>query len=426
MSEIIQTNYLLIGYSVSSWFAAQAIREEDDSGRILAITEDDKAYSRPLLSYVLGNRSKDIAYFGEVVSHNPIEVWWGSSVINLDGVERWAELSDGRKVEFERALIATGAIPVFPPIRGASGEGIFTFTHIDDLERMSAYIHKENIENILVLGGGFIGLKTCEALIELGLNIQLVELAPRLLINMTDEKSSRHLEKALIKEGVDIILEDTVEHFEREGQKLRGCVLKSGRSISCRMAVVAIGVRPNVAWLKGSGVQVDRGILVNRFQETSCPGVFAAGDVTETMNMVTGERSVTAIWPEAVIQGKIAGKNMAGKRDVYPGSLPLNAVEVGETALISAGLVNPPGDDDCEILVCESEGSYQKLVLKENRIVGLVFVKNIEKAGIYIHLLRQRISIDAFRDKLLQPDFGIISLPSNFRKHMVEGAGIEV
>ncbi len=426
MSETLRTDYLLIGFSVSSWFAACALREEDSSGRILAVTEEDRVYSRPLLSYVLGNRSNGMTYFGDVVSENPAEVWWNCAVEKLDGPGKWVELADGRRVAFGKALVATGGVPVFPPIPGAEGGGVFTFTRVDDMERMAAYIDQHDVEDILVLGGGFIGLKTCEALIALNKRITLVELAPRLLINMMDQTGSRYLEKALLKEGVEVVLEDTVERFERKENELCSSVLKSGRSLPHRLAVVAIGVRPNISWLAGSGLQVNRGVLVNAHQETSCPGVFAAGDVAETMNMITGERSVVAVWPEAVAQGKVAGKNMAGKHKTYQGSLPLNAVEVGETAIVSAGLVNPPDNGTYVTIIREERDVYQKLVLKEDRIVGLIFVGDIEKAGIYVHLIRHRIPVDSFREKLLQPDFGIISLPLNFRKHMVEGAGIEV
>jgi len=191
------------------------------------------------------------------------------------------------------------------------------------------------------------------------------------------------------------------------------------------LAVIAIGVRPNIDWLRGSGIEINRGIIVDEFQQSQRPDIFAAGDIAETKNLITGERNVVAIWPEAVKQGKVAGENMTGSRVSYLGSLPVNTVSVGEVTLISAGLVNPPLGD-FELLTEVTNDSYRKLVLKDGYLVGMILVNNIEKAGIYINLIRQKVKVGDFKDRLLKEDFGMISLPAEYRKHLVEGASIEV
>ncbi|MCX6091159.1 MAG: FAD-dependent oxidoreductase [Candidatus Atribacteria bacterium] len=420
-----ETKYLLIGYSVASWWCAHSIREGDRSGRIVAVTEEEGPYSRPLITYVLGKKTGDVAYTGTIFQHDEVEIYPRKRVVEIEPRDRIARLSDGTDIRFQKALIATGGIPIFPTIPGRENQGIFTFTRRSDMESIDTFLHGHPARNIVILGGGFIGLKTCEAMMDMKKNITLVELAPRLLQNMLDEEGSYYLEKALAHSGVHVIKEDTIVLFETETDRLTDVVLKSGRRIPADLAVVSIGVRPNVDFLRNSGIEVHRGIVVDEHQETSCPGLYAAGDVTETRNLLTGERNVVAVWPEAVNQGRIAGWNMTGREVAYEGSLPVNAVEVGEKAMVSAGIVNPPADG-YETIVRKDRENYQKLVLKDDLIMGAVFVGEISKSGIYINLMRQKLPVETFRDKLLDPNFGLINLPTNYRKHIVKGVGIEV
>ncbi|HSV31264.1 MAG TPA: FAD-dependent oxidoreductase [Atribacteraceae bacterium] len=420
-----KTKYLLIGFSVAAWFAARAIREVDWNGRILAVSDEEKAYSRPLLSYALGQGSRGIAYNGDALQRADVDILWGKRVSSLDLAGRTAILANGDEVEFDKGLIATGGVPVLPAFSGMDSPGVFTFTRVRDLDEVDRFIHRNQIQKVVILGGGFIGLKTAEALLGRELELSIVELAPRLLGNMVDKEGSALLEKALRNHDLEVILEDTIERFESDQGRLSAVMLRSGRRIPSELAVIAIGIRPNVDWLKHTGLEIDRGVVVDTHQETSVPGIFAAGDVAETTHFLTGERVVSAVWPEAVAQGKVAGWNMAGRETEYAGSLPVNALEVGELPLISAGIVSPDGVG-FETLVRRRGGVYQKLVLAGDRVVGLIFVGEIEKAGIYLNLIRQRFPVDTFREKLLDPKFGIINLPFNFRKHMVEGAGIEV
>jgi NAD(P)H-nitrite reductase large subunit len=394
-------------------------------GLITAITEEKQPYSRPLITYCLGKQTHSIQYHGRVLINNGVTVLNDQRVESLNVAGKTATLSDGTEVVFDKALIATGGIPIIPKIPGCDTQGIFTFTRQNDMEQIDSFLKTHSSKNIVILGGGFIGLKTCEAMMDMKKNITLIELAPRLLQNMMDEEGSYYLEKSLIRSGVHVIKEDTVVAFESEHGKLSDVVLESGRRIPADIVVVSIGVRPNVDWLRSSGIEINRGIVVNEYQESSCPGIYAAGDVAETHNLLTGEWNVVAIWPEAVNQGRIAGRNMTGRMTPYPGSLPLNVIEIGEKALVSAGIVNPVGEG-FEVLIRKDQENYKKLVLKDNLIVGIIFVGEIEKSGIFINLMRQKLSVESFRDKLLDPHFGLINLPTNYRKHLVKGAGIEV
>lgn len=421
-----KVEYLLVGFSVASWWAARSIRLSDPRGTILAVSEEEEeAYSRPLITYVLGGRVPEATYWGEVLHTQGVEVLWGSKAVRLDPEEKVLGLASGEEIAFEKALIATGSAPVIPPIEGVELEGVFTLTRRSDLFAIREYLERVSGRKVLIVGGGFIGLKTCEAFLDLGLQVTLVELAPRLLQAMLDDVGSKYLERALEEHGVRVITGETVQAFLGRNGRVVGAELKSGEVLDADVAIVAVGVRPSIDWLRDSGLLLGRGVVVDEYQETSCRGIFAAGDVAETRHFITGERTVVAIWPEAVRQGKVAGKNMAGDRVVYLGSLPMNVVEVGDMALASCGIVNPQGEG-FEILRREEESRYRKFVLAGERLVGFVLVGDIERAGIFVHLIRERIPVTSFREKLLDERFGLVALPSEYRKHMVLGAGVEV
>jgi NADPH-dependent 2,4-dienoyl-CoA reductase/sulfur reductase-like enzyme len=418
-----KTRYLLVGFSVASWWAARSIWEEDAEGRILAISEDEELYSRPLITYALGRRIPGPAYWGDVV--HDVTVLWERKAVALEAEERVVHLDSGERIAFDRALIATGGVPIVPPVEGRDLEGVFTFTRSRDLLQVERFLARCPVEEVLILGGGFIGLKTCEAFLDRGFRVTLVELAPRLLPAMLDAEGSGYLERALKQVGVRVITENTVASFVDRGGRLFGARLQSGEFLRADMAILAVGVRPNIDWLSNSGLSLGRGIVVDEHQETSVRGIFAAGDVAETRHCISGERTVVAIWPEAVRQGKVAGKNMAGKEVRYPGSLPLNVIEIGSVPLVSCGVVNPP-DDAFEVLSRGEENRYRKFVILDGRLVGFVLVGDVEKAGLFVHLIRERFPLHSLKDKLLDERFGLVALPAEYRKHLVQGAGVEV
>lgn len=420
-----QTTYLLVGFSVAAWWAARSIRLHDPGGKILAVSEEEGPYSRPLITYVLGERLPDATYWGEVLRTQDVEVIWNSRVVHLDPRTKAAILSSGEKIVFEKALIATGSVPVVPPIGGSKLEGIFTLTRRSDVDALKTYLKGVAGRNVLIIGGGFIGLKACEALLDLGLEVTVVELAPRLLSGMLDDLGSRYLERALEEHGVRVMTGDTVQTFVGCGNRVVGAELKSGTFVNADAVIVAVGVRPCIDWLRDSGILLGRGVIVNERQETSCEGVFAAGDVAETRHLITGDRTVVAIWPEAVRQGKVAGKNMAGVQAVYPGSLPMNVIEVGNVTLASCGLANPQ-EGDYVTLAKEKKGWYRKCVLLGEHLVGCILFGDIERVGIFVHLIRERVPVSSFRDKLLEDNFGLVALPLAYRKHLILEAGVEV
>ena len=416
--------YVIVGSGPAGLNAIEAIRELDKDGEILLITtERYVGYSRPLITYLLGRKvTEEKMYYRteEFLKELGVEVKPATRVERVVPEKKVLVTNTGEEITYDRLLLAIGGKPFVPKIEGLEGkEGIFTFTTWEDEERVENYIKKNNVKKAVVLGGGLIGLKTTEALMELGVKVTIVELADRILSVTFDRKASEIITNALKEEGCDVITNDTIVAVKGE-DTISSVVLKSGREIQTKLLIVAIGVRPNVEFLKDSGIEINRGIVVNERMETNVKDVYAAGDCTEFYDLIDGQRRTIAIWPVAVAQGRVAGYNMAGGSVRYPGGIPMNSVELAGIPTISVGHTNVEGDE-YEVISYEEGNTYKKMVIKDNRLIGVVLINDIDRAGIYTGLILQKLDVSSFKDKLLDENFGLVYLPKEFRKKMLEG-----
>lgn len=421
-------NYVIIGNSVAAVGAVRGIRNIDPKGNITVISrERHTAYGRPLISYLLGGlvTEKRMPYLPEgFYEQHRVNLLLNSEVVALDGPGKQVKLAGGETVPYDRLLIATGGDPFIPPIVGLSDkEKVFTFTTWDDAAKLKGLA--ADIDRVVVIGGGLIGLKAAEGLHLLGKNVTIVELADRILSAAFDRPAGRIVARKMKANGIDVITEDTVVRVEGEGAEITGVTLKSGDFITCDTVIVAIGVRPAAGFLKGSKVEVNRGVVVNDAMETSVKGIFAAGDVTEARDFFSGQKNPMPIWPDAYIQGDIAGTNMAGGSKDYSGGLAMNSIEFFKVSTISMGITNPPDPAEYEVLTYLDMENYQyrKIVLQGNLLVGAVLVGNVERAGIFSGLIRERIEVTAFKDGLLAPDFGFIHLTREIRSALFGPVG---
>ncbi len=424
------THYVIVGNSVASIAAVEAIRNQDKDGVITIISDEPHlAYSRPLISYLLAGKVSEEAMFyrdRNFYKENKVEVLLGKKAITLNPKKKLVTLADKRKISFDKLLIATGGTPILPDVRDKDLEGVFTFTKWDDVERIREYIDKNKVKEVVVVGGGLIGLKTVEGLMELKIRVSIVELADRILSATFDKKASNLIESRLKKIGCRVITENTVTKI-RGRKKVAGVILKNGVKLDCGMVIFAIGVVPSVEITKGTGIKINKGILVDGHMQTNIPDIYAAGDVVEGPDLIAGGTRPIAIWPNAYKQGSIAGSNMAGVPKEYVGSFAMNSVELCDLPTISVGLTDPK-EEGYEVLDYYDEKNfvYKKVVLKRNTIVGAIFVNDIDRAGIYTGLIMDKVDVSSFREYLLKEDFGLLSLPKEYRKHLVSGPGIEV
>lgn len=414
--------YLIIGNSAGGIAAAEAIREVDRDGS-LAIVSDEPypAYSRPLISeYLAGQRSlrsmalRPPAFY----KRNGIQPLLGVRAQRIDFHEKTVELADGWAMGWDKLLLATGGSPVMPPMAGADKRGVFTFATLQDAQRLRQAV--TDARRAVVIGGGFIGLSAAQALAHRRLAVTIVELKETILSTMLDVRAARLVEKAIRRQAVTVITGQSVREVlgrPEDNGRVGGVVLNDGRQVPCDLVVVAIGVSPRTDLVAGSPVEVKRGIVVDRRMATNVPGVYACGDVAEAYDFLHGENRVTPIWPNAVLGGRVAGHNMAGWPDSYAGGTAANSLNYFGLAITAAGVVDP-ADGSCEVFSASGpgEGCYRKVVLRDGRIVGLLFMGEIEWSGVVYGLMRDGVDVGAFKDSLLSRGFGLASLPEELRR----------
>ncbi len=333
------------------------------------------------------------------------------------------EIDDGGKVFYEKLLVATGGKPFVPKMEGQEKEGVYTFTNISDAERLAQKIDSGEAKSAVVIGAGLIGISITEALTKRGVKVTMVELQDKILSLLLDPKASEIVETIVTKAGVNIVTGQSVQKILGKPENetaVGGVVLTKGDKVPCDMVVVAIGVIPRTELAAGTAVKTNRGIVVDNFMQTNIPDVYASGDVAETYDFILNQNRPLPLWPLAVLEGKIAGYNMAGKKTDYAGGTNMSSLKYFGIPIVSIGLANPKPDPTLEVVVKidEAKKVYKKLVLKDNVIVGMTFLGEIERSGILYYLLKNKINVKQFKDALLSDDFGLAALPQGLRKEM--------
>lgn len=407
----MRTKYLIIGNSAGGIGATEAIRQVDKEGTLTIISDEPyPAYSRPLISkYLSGERSLKGILFrnSDFYGQNNIVFLPDRRVTHIQPGQQTVQLEEGDHITWEKLLLAVGGKPIVPRMKGDGRKGILTFTTLDDAKATDMFLEKA--KRVVVIGGGLIGISVTEALVKRGVDVTVVEMKETILNTILDQQASLMAEEVLREGGVEIITGHTVVEI-RGGDAVEGAILDNGGAVPCDLVLVAIGVSPRSELALGGGIEVGRGVVVDRHMATNRPNVYACGDVAEAYDFVYGENRLTPIWPNAYIGGRIAGYNMAGVETEYPGGTAMNSLNYFGVDITSAGMPTAP-DESYEVISKQESGMYQKLILRDDRIVGMIFVGNIEKSGIFFGLMRDKVDVGSFKRMLLTDDFGLAFLP---------------
>jgi NAD(P)H-nitrite reductase large subunit len=419
--------YVIVGASAAGVAAVESIRKVDQAGTIIVITEEACAhYSRPMISDLVSGKAdiqkmkcKADGFWEE----SNAEARIGKKAVSLNLTEKTVNLVDGEKVFYEKLLIATGGKPFVPKMEGQEKDGVFTFTNISDAQRLASKIDALNAKSAVVIGAGLIGISVTEALVKRGIKVTVVELQDKILSLLLDPKASDIVEVVIRKAGVNFATGQSVQKIiGKPGNNgvVGGVILTKGDQVPCDLVIVAIGVIPRTELVAGTSVKLNRGIVVDNFMQTSVPDVYASGDVAEAYDFILNQNRLLPLWPLAVLEGRVAGYNMAGAKTSYEGGTNMSSLKYFGIPIVSIGLANPKDDPTLEVLVKQDieNNVYKKLVLKNNVIIGITLVNCIDRAGILFNLMKSQVNVKKFKQDLLRDDFGWAVLPVTLQRKM--------
>lgn len=425
----MRVEYLLVGGGIASANAIEGIRSLDNDHSIALVSEEPyPPYFRPLISYYLSGRVEENRlpwrpreYYQEM----GLALYLDCQVAALDLEKKEAVLNHGNKLFFNKLLLATGGAPAKLPIPGADLDGVFSFTSWKSAALIKQYLDRNRVDKATIIGGGLIGLKAAEALSYLGVRVSVVELVDHLLPVVLDREAGELLALVLEQKGWNIACGRKVDQITGLGRAAE-VTLDDGTVLGADLVIMAGGVRPNIELARQAGLSVNHGLLVDDYLQTGCPDVYAAGDAAESWDLVTGERKVLALWPVAVRQGYLAGQNMAGDRQVYPGGMAMNSTSLGGFPVMTVGLSNVEDDGAASLTVVkemhQTKRYYRKLVFRGDRLVGAILMGGIERAGLLTGLVQDGWPVRDLGERLINSEFNLLDLPPEYRDHLINTA----
>ena len=271
-----------------------------------------------------------------------LDVRINSEVIEVNGKEKKVRVKTKNGEEYEEnfdfLVLAPGAKPILPAIKGIENKKIFTLRNINDMDKIKSEIKNHNIKKATVVGGGYVGVETAENLKHLGIDTTLIEAAPHILAPF-DSEISNILEYELVDNGINLLISEKVTEFQEDKDEVI-IKLESGKSVTTDMVIFSIGVSPDTKFLQNSGINLgERGhILVNENLETNIDGVYALGDSIIVKNYITKENCAIPLAGPANRQGRIVAGNIVGRDEKYKGSIGTAIIKVFELIGASTGL----------------------------------------------------------------------------------------
>jgi len=394
--------HVIIGNGPAGVVAAETLRHADSQAEITLIGDEaEPPYSRMAIPYLLmGDISEAGTYLRKDADHFErlrIRLVHGR-VEGIDPGAHSLSLADGRILPYDRLLIATGSHPVSPPIPGIDSPLVLACWTLADARAIAARIAPG--VRVLQMGAGFIGCIIMESLAARSPHLTVVEMGDRMVPRMLDEVAGTLIRRWCQGKGVRVLTGRRVVAIAPVGQALE-VRLDDGETLQVDALINATGVKPNIAFLEGSGMAINTGVLVDESMQTSIAGIYAAGDVAEALEFGTGRRVVNAIQPDAVEQARTAALNMAGRQAALPGTFVFNVLDT--LGLISASFGQWQGFAGCETaqLLDEAEYRYLRLVFSGDQLVGANSIGHTEHIGVLRGLIQGRVRLGAWKARLL-------------------------
>ncbi len=391
---------VVIGNGMAGVRAVEEILKLDAEKFAITVIGDEPHgnYNRILLSPVLAgeNTIDDIMLnTPEWYEENGIELIKGVAATRIDRVKREVGLADGRRVPYDKLIIATGSKPFILPVPGNDLDGVIGFRDIADVETMLEA--SREYDKAVVIGGGLLGLEAANGLMKNGMDVTVVHLMETLMERQLDATAGNMLRRSLEERGMTFVMPaKTTELLGDENGRVRAVKLEDGREIEARLVVMAAGIVPNIQLAKEAGIHCERGIVVNDLMMTFDPRIHAVGECVQHRGVCYG--LVAPLYEQArVLANQLAGRGWM----TYEGSVTSTKLKVTGIDLFSAGdFLGRPGTENIQMLD-ERGGVYKKLVIDNDRLVGAVLYGDTMDGTWYFQLIKDGTDISDIRQKLL-------------------------
>jgi phenylglyoxylate dehydrogenase epsilon subunit len=398
------THYLIAGASHAGLEAIHRIRLVDETARITVVTRDARLpYSPTILPYVVSGQSdpdRVVLRNADYFSNLNITLITGDELVGIDEVNKQVTLQSGDQWHYEKLLLATGADPIIPPIPGLSEASFHVLRTMQDAINLRT--HAGSAKTAIVLGAGLIGMHGAENLRHAGLDVTIVEMCDQVLPGYFDTRAASVIQTAFNSNGITMLMGSRVVKVEQQAQSCQ-VTLENGNSITADLLLVATGVKPKLDYLKGTSVQVEEGILVDRNMRTDAPAIWAAGDVAQAADFYQDKKVMMGILPDAVTQGAIAAMDMSEDHALQPytGGVPINTYTFFGQQAISVGQCM--ADDQIEELtqVDDDNHRYLKILLKDNQLQGISSINEEMDAGVMWQLILRKIDLTSVKEAFI-------------------------
>ena len=394
--------HLIIGSGSAGLSAAEEIRRINTEDEIKVVTSEDyPPYSPTVLPYLLSGRTDEANlpmrkdnYFDAIGA----TFGRGKEVTRLLPKSKEVVYKDGERETYDTLLIASGADSSCPPITGLVESGYLGFHTISDCQKLIKELQDKN--NIAVMGAGLVGMEVAIGLVEKGCRVTIIEKEPRLLPLYFDQEAESLIRTVFLNQGVNLLTGKEVSKVSRRDGKVT-ISFSEGSAVNADLLITCTGVAARTTLVEGSGIKVNRGILVDRKMETNIPDIYAAGDVAEAPDFFTGQYAMNQIIESAVDGGRVAGANMAGEAAEYEGWISSNIFNFFGNTAFSAGLSMPEGNG-YQILTekDQQKPQFKKLVYDGDRLVGGMFLNVDLDPGVMLYLMRKKVDVGDYKQLL--------------------------
>ena len=374
--------HVVIGSGAAGITAVKTIRSLKPNDEILLISEDKQVISRCMLhKYINGKRTADALSFVPEDFFEVNQIQWrsGVTVTSVDTSAMTVKCGE-EVINYDKLLIAAGSTSMIPPIGALqTAKNVFCLRNFYDAENIRASAMQAG--RIVVIGAGLVGLDAAYALLEMKKEVTVIEMAQRILSLNLDTRAAAAYQTRFESAGCKFQLKATVTNTITDNTgNVTHVILENGTKLPCDFLVVATGVRPKADFLKDSGITYDKAIIVNEHMATNCPNVYAAGDIT----------GLSSNWPNAMRQGEVAARNMCGDLKVYEDTFSAkNTINFFGLVTLSLGKLRPCEGD--VVKRCEDRRVYQKYIMHEGRVVGVILQGDISYSGFWQYLVKNGI-----------------------------------